>query len=272
VAIDVSRKLRRDSSLRIHKVAAATLMSAMAVGSLLAAGITPAAASTHAKPLGITGFGTAVVTPATNLSNNQVVKVKASKFPKATTTLYAVECSAKAISTQDEGYCDTTMADLVATPATNGAATFNFTIHTGASFHPAKPAVCAYPHKCNIIVSDGSTLATTTTVAIPVITFKGVGTLTKVTSKKKTITAKQALNFIATTIHGKASKTHLTGKVTFSVNGHRFASVTEKATGKVSAKHVFTKAGTYHITATYSGNNVYVKSIGKETIHVKKKA
>lgn len=250
-------------------------MSVIAAGSLIAASGAPAAASSASSrihPTSITGFGVAVVTPDKNLVDNQVVTVKASKFPTDTTTLYAAECAAAAVAKVSEDYCDTTVAHVATAAATNGAATIKFTIHTGADFTPAKSGKCQFPLTCYIIVSDGATLDTTTTVAFPSITFKDTrtATVTKVTAAHKTITAGRTLKFTARTIRSKVLGP-LSGTVTFYDNGKKFKTVKATAGGRVTASKKFVKAGKQHITVKYSGNKIYKNSLGKLTIVVKKK-
>ncbi|HTW21680.1 MAG TPA: Ig-like domain-containing protein [Mycobacteriales bacterium] len=254
--------------MRIHKIAAATLMSVALAGGLVASSGLPAGAAPHLRPAGITGFGKATVTPSTNLVDQQVVKVKASKFPTDTADLYAVECSANAIEKQDEGYCDTTSPTV--TPATNGAATFNFTILTGSDFKPAKGPTCAWPKKCYIVIADGSTLATTTTVAFPKITFKDPRptTKTKVTTKK-TAKVKKSVTLKAATTHTKSDGT-FSGTATFYDNGKKLKKVKESAHGKASLKWKFKKAGKQHIEVKYSGSSKYQPSKGKTTIKITK--
>jgi hypothetical protein len=245
------------------------MMSALAVGSLIATTGASASAAPHA-PRAITGFGTVVVTPAKELKDNQVVTVKASKFPGAT-TLYAAECSSTAVKKVSEDYCDTTPAHLAVIPAKNGGATFKFTIHTGADFTPTNTTgvPCTYPNSCNLIVSDGATLATTTTVAFPTITFAGVKTKTAVKPAKKTIKVKKSVTFKVTTTHSK-STSKPTGKVTIFDNGKKIATKKEPASGKFSWTHKFKKAGKQHIKVTYSGDKVFEPSSGFSVITVKK--
>jgi hypothetical protein len=250
-------------------------MSVIAAGSLIAASGAPAAArpaSARIHPMSITGFGAATVTPDKNLVNNQVVTIKASKFPAATTTLYAAECAAAAVAKVSEDYCDTTVAHVATAPATNGAATIKFTIHTGTAFTPTKSGKCQFPLLCYIIISDGPTLDTTTTVAFPSVKFKDTraGTVTKVTAAHKTITAGRTLKITSRTIRSKILGP-LTGTVTFYDNGKKFKTVKATAGGRVTASKKFVKAGKQHITVKYSGNKVYKNSLGKLTIVVKKK-
>jgi hypothetical protein len=259
--------LRRDSSLRIHKVAAATLMSVMAAGSIVAATSGPAAARTSPNLKIITG-GVTVKPAATNLLNNHKVTVNIKGFT-GSTTLYVAECAAQVIGKRSLTYCDQTNL-VTLTGVVGGKATTPFTIHAGAGFKPGTTAAkCQYKQNCLILVADSMTVADINNVGFQTITFKGVGTKTKVTSKKK-ITAGKTLVFKATTTHSKGTGLP-TGAVTFLANGKKFAKVAEKKTGKVTVKHKFKKAGTYHILVEYAGNNVYVPSVGKETIVVKKK-
>ena len=113
----------------------ATALMAVAVGGIAVGGGPAGAVASAPRTVGpsLLGFGTATVTPDSGLRNGQVVTVTASGFGTAT-TLYAVECAPQAIAATDHGrWCD--LADAATSPATNGAATFPFTIRTGAAFH-----------------------------------------------------------------------------------------------------------------------------------------
>jgi Bacterial Ig-like domain (group 3) len=248
-------------------------MSVVAVGSLIAATTAPAAAA-HARPSALPKFATVTVSPSKNLVTGQTITVKASKFPKDTTTLYAAECASQ-ITSLDQTACDLTPADIQVVTPTNGAATFKFTVHTtGNGFAPVNTkSKCEFGFTCYIVVTNGATLATTTYVGfpLPAITFKDLRPLThtKVTSKK-TITAGKSLTIKAATTHAKGVGKP-TGTVIFKANGKKIGKATETASGKVSLKHTFKKAGKEHITATYSGNKNYQPSTGKKTVTVKKK-
>jgi hypothetical protein len=243
-------------------------MSVIAAGSLVAATSAPAGAQAVHPGLHIVSGGV-TVKPVAPFANNQKITVNIKGFT-GDTTLYVAECASQVVSKQSLAYCDTTNL-VTLTGVTGGKATTKFTVHSGAGFKPGNPAAkCAYKApNCLILVADSQTVSTINNVGFATASFKGVLTHTKVTSKKK-ITAGKTLLFRAVTTHAKGTGLP-TGKVTFSANGKRFKSVTETKSGKVSAKHKFTKAGTYHITVSYSGNKIYGISIGKETIHVKKK-
>jgi hypothetical protein len=242
------------------------MMSALTVGSLIATTGVSASAAPHApRALKV---AQATVTPAKELKDNQVVTVKASGFVGAT-TLYAVECSSTAVTKFSEDYCDAT--HIVMAPAKKGAATFKFTVRTGADFTPTNTTgvPCTYPNTCNIIVANGTSLATTTYVAFPQISFAGVKTKTAVKPAKKTIAVKKSVTFKVTTTHSK-STSKPTGKVTIFDNGKKIATKKEPASGKFSWTHKFKKAGKQHIKVTYSGNKVFEPSSGKSVITVKK--
>jgi hypothetical protein len=262
--------------LRIHKVAAATLMSVIAAGSLLAASGVPAAAATHGNALSRPGFTleTVTVTPATNLPDNKVVTVDASGFT-GDTTLYVAECSADVVGKMSLNYCDTTNFQTL-TGVTGGAATTQFTVHSGTDFQaPAKSAHCggftasgkAIP-ECLILVADSTTVSDINYVGFEDIAFKDVRAVSKTTiAGKKKVTKGHSLVLTAKTSHGSATPT---GSVIFKDNGKKIGKVKESATGKVKLKHKFAKSGKQHITASFSGDATNKPSTGKVTITVKK--
>jgi hypothetical protein len=253
--------------LRIHKIAAASLMSVLVAGSMIAASTASASAHPGAKPANISHLANATVTPKANLTDGQVVKIAASKFPKATTTLYAVECSSQVIKAVDETYCDQTPADVAVAPASGGKANFKFTIHTGANFHATHSgAVCAYPRTCYIVIANGATAETATYAAIPTVTFKGAVAKLKVKAPSTVKVGKSATITVTTTHKGTVKPT---GKVVFTDNGKKIGSVKESKSGKVHLKHKFTKKGKQHIKVTYSGDKVYGPTTVKKTITVK---
>jgi hypothetical protein len=242
-------------------------MSVIAAGSLVAT--TSATAAPHSPHFTvITGGVTTSPASGTPLANNQKLKVTIKGFT-GDTTLYVAECAAGVVKAQSFTYCDQTNV-VTLTGVKGGKATTTFTVHSGTGFKPGTPAAkCAFKQpNCLLLVADSMTVADINKVGISGMAFKGIVTHVKVTSKKTT-TAGKTLLFKAVTTHAKGTGLP-TGKVTFKVNGKKFKSVNEPKSGKVSAKHKFTKAGTYHITVTYAGNKIYGASTGKETVHVKK--
>jgi hypothetical protein len=253
------------------------MMSAMAVGSLLAAGITPAAASTHVKPRASITFTTVSVKPAANLVDGQVVNVKVTdakgKTFNGTTTLYFAECSPLAVTKLSEDYCDTTNIGMVQNP-TGSTASSTVTIHTSTAgdFKAAnKAAVCGgFGHlKCIILVVDSTSTSTVTSFGESTIGFKDLrpASITKLASKKA-IAVHKFLTLTAKVTH--KGTTAPTGTVTFKDGKKKLKTVKEPKSGKVSIKVKFAKAGVQHITATYSGDKNYKGSVGKETVKVKK--
>jgi Bacterial Ig-like domain (group 3) len=243
-------------------------MSVAVAGSLVvAAAATPAAAQVHPNFNLVNGGAT--VTPATNLVNGQKVTVKIKGF-KTDTTLYVAECNGAGIEKNGLNVCDTRFVKL--TGVKGGKATTPFTIRAGAGFKATEPsAKCGYTaSSCLIVVADSLDLKTVNLAAVAGITFKDTraATKTKVASKKK-VAVHKTLVIRAVTTHAKGT-TALTGTVTFYDNGKKIGAVKEKASGKVSLKHKFKKAGKQHIVAKYSGNKAYKPSKGKATVTVKK--
>jgi hypothetical protein len=251
-------------------------MSVIATGALLIASGVPASAVTHGsvvKPPRFT-LATVTVTPSHKLADKQVVTVDASGFG-SDTTLYVAECSSDVVAKQSLNYCDTTNFQTL-TGVSGGAATTQFTVHSGTDFQaPAKSAHCggfsasgvAIPN-CLILVADSETVSDINFVGFKAIAFQDVRAISKtVVGGKKKITKGKSIVLTAKTSHGSGA---VTGTVIFKDNGKKIGSVKEKATGKVSLKHKFKKAGKQHITATFSGDATNKASTGKKTITVKK--
>jgi Bacterial Ig-like domain (group 3)/Neocarzinostatin family len=261
--------------VKLRAVAAATLLAAVLANGIVTGGAAASAVpgDRTASPA-LVGFGVATVAPSRGLVDGQVVQVTASGFGAAS-TLYALECTRKAIQATNHGrWCDRTAADVVSTPATNGAATFAFAIRTGGHFHAAASgAACGYNHddsKCDIVVADTLTLAKAQYVAYPTITFKDprIVTSTAVTPARRTVSTGAVVTLTARTTHAPGAAT-MTGTVVFADNGTVFASVAERATGKVTAKLRTPRVGKQRITVSYSGDRSYRPSVGRSTIVVK---
>lgn len=268
--------------MRIHKVAAAALMSIIAAGSLIAATTAPVSASTPAHPGATIVFTTVKVTPAKNLVDKQVVKVNVTDQKSHTwsgdsvTTLYFAECSPLAVSKLSEDYCDTSnIATVTGTALKGSTAKANLTIDTSTAgdFNAAnKKAVCGgFGHlKCIVLVVDSTSTTTVTSFGQTPISFKDLRPLTKTkVTSKKTVKLHKALKFKVRTTHAKGTA-HPTGKVVFRDGKKKLKTVKESKSGKVTFKGKFSKAGKHHITATYSGDKNYQPSVGKVTITVKK--
>jgi hypothetical protein len=259
-----------------HRAIAATaLVAAVIVNGIAVGGAAGAAAGNRgpSRPA-LLGFGVATVSPARSLLDGQMVQVQASGFGTAT-TLYAVECTRRAILATHHGrWCDRTSDHTATAVATNGAATFPFMIRTGGDFHPLdSTAACGYNHddgKCDIVVADSLNLSKAQYVAYPTITFKDPRTVTTtaVAPTRWTVAAGTVVTLTARTSHATDTAT-LTGTVVFSDNGSAFASVNERATGKVTAKLRTPHIGKQRITVRYSGNGSYRPSVGHSTIVVK---
>jgi Bacterial Ig-like domain (group 3) len=240
-------------------------MSVAVAGSLIAAGSAPAVAQVHPNFTIVAGGVT--VTPASNLVNGQKVNLAIKGF-KSDTTLYVAECNSGVVK-NGLSYCDSRVVTL--TGVKGGKASTPFTIRAGAGFQPANPAAkCAFGLKaCLIVVADNLDLSKVNLVAVATLAFKDTrpATKTKVAAKKK-VAAHKALVIRAVTTHAKGTAA-LTGTVKFYDNGKKIGAVKEKASGKVSLKHKFKKAGKQHIIAKYSGNKAYKPSKGKATVTVK---
>jgi hypothetical protein len=271
--------------LRIPKVATGAIMSVIAAGSLIAAG--------SGTPAGAYAFGTVTATPATNLVDGHSVTLHISGFgtdtgptavPPGETVLYAVQCTGGVLTSVPQG--DTTFCDQskpsetdpsaplhvgVITNASNGVATASFTVHTGSNFlAPHKGAKCDAQHSCYIVVTDGMTAATTNFAAFVPITFKDLraATTTKVKAAKSVKIGKKVK--VSVTTKGKTAAGSLKGgKVLIKDGSKKCGSVTETASGKVSAKCTV-KKGKNHITASFAGNTLYKASKGKATVTGKK--
>jgi hypothetical protein len=243
------------------------MMTLVAAGSLIVASGAPASA--------ITGI-TVTSNPKANLVDLQKVKMTATapsgqNFNK-TATLYFAECSPLAIKKLSEDYCDTTNVVAVNNPS-GSTVSATITIHAGSDFKAKNSAgVCGVGAalKCDLLVVDSMTVADVNFFGVANVSFKDLRTPTKTkVSSKKTVKAKKSLTFKAATTHTKGS-TKPTGTVLFKDNGKKIGKVKLSSTGKATLKHKFKKAGKQHITATYSGDNTYKPSTGKETITVKK--
>ena len=244
-------------------------MSVAVAGSLVAAAATPAAAQVHPKFTIVSNGVT--LTPATNLVNGQKVSLAIKGFTfkgKGESPLYVAECNSGVVKF-GLSYCDSRVVTLP--DVKGGKAKTPFTIRAGAGFQPANPAAkCGFGLKpCLIVVADNMDLSKVNLVAVATIGFKDTrpATRTKVAAKKK-VAAHKALLIRASTTHAKGTAA-LSGKVTFFDNGKKIGAVKEKASGKVSLKHKFKKAGKQHIVAKYSGNKAYKPSKGKATVTVK---
>jgi hypothetical protein len=250
--------------LRINKVAATTLLTVMAAGTIVA---------TTATSAGAFAFGTETAAPNKNLVNGQAVSVKVSGFTNDPdgTTLYVAQCSPLIVTQQDPTDCDQDPSAVKNPTTTGGSASATFHVLVGSSFHPTKSGLkCDFQNPCDIVVTDGQTLDTTKYAAFAQVTFKDTRAKTKTTVKGKTkVNAKKSVKFTATTTHSGTGA--LSGEVLFKDGKHVFGKVAETASGKVSATDKKLKAGKHHITVTYSGNAAFQSSVGKAKVTVKKK-
>jgi hypothetical protein len=261
--------------LRINKIAAGSLLSVMAAGSVMLATATPA---------GALGFATAVVAPNTNLVQGQSVAVSATGFPAADAgqTMYVFECASQALTTLNPDYCDTVAADTNNTQKfsatlTDGKATgaAAFTILTGSNFHPTNTAgkcgfdadATAVSNTCYVTVADTAMQTASTTVGFDKITFKDPRAATTTTvSAPKTAKAGKTITLTIATTKGTAA---ISGSVAVTDKGNKVATVKESSTGSVTVKEKHAKAGTHKFVATYSGDSNYRSSKGKAKTKVK---
>jgi hypothetical protein len=225
-------------------------------------------ASAHTARPSINITGTVSISPAKNIVDHEAITVHASGFNSDAPLLYAFQCDPRAVSTQDQDYCDTSPADSATpAPATNGSAKLTFHALTGADFKaPKKGAACGFgvnQNKCVIVVSDSATSTPSTDVGFAYATFKDTRAASKTTLKgKKSAKAKSKVTFkVATTGKGSPKPT---GTVVIKDNGKKVAKVKEK-NGKATAKFKI-KKGKNKLTAAYSGNKVFKPSTAKATI------
>jgi hypothetical protein len=262
--------------VRFRTLAATMLLAGVLANGFATGGVAARAVTRDVSSIGpeLVGFGVATVTPSRGLLDGQAVHVSASGFGTAT-KLWAMECSRRAIQTTHHNrWCDRTSGDAVFASATNGAATFTFTIRTGGHFHALDPsAACGYNHddgKCDIVVTDSYNLSKAQYIAYPTISFKDPRTVTttSVTPARRTVAAGTVLALTARTTHPPGTAT-LNGTAVFADNGLVFASVKEPAIGKVTAKLRTPRIGKQRITVQYSGDWAYRPSIGRSIIVVR---
>jgi hypothetical protein len=250
--------------LRINKIAAASLLSVLVSGIAVAGVATQASAAPHAPSF---TFGSVSASPSKNLVDKQVISVHVSGFATDPdgTTLYVTECSPEIVAQQDPTDCDQTPAHVANPTTTGGAATTNFTVRTGTDFHPTKHGLkCDPKNPCDLVVTDGTTLATTNWAAFTPLDF-GKKTVTKVSGKKK-LHAGAKLKLTVKTSHGKAP----TGTVIVKDGKKVVKKVKEKASGVVKVVEKHMKKGKHKITATYSGDSNNKASKGALKVTVKK--
>jgi hypothetical protein len=264
--------LGRGTSLRINKVAIATLTPVIALGTLLAMG---GSASAHSRTPNLTPTAKVVVKPATSLQNLQVVTVKVSQMGATPNGIHIAECDPRvATNNQDPNWCDLTDADVMNDDtALNGSATFQFTIHTGAAFLAThKGATCTFGQhgsSCYIVATNdlAPPQGKPTAAGLAPIKFKDTRPTTKTTVKApKKAKANSKVSFKVTT---KVGKIKPTGTVTLKDGKKKIGSAKETASGKVTIKGKI-KSGKNKITATYSGDANYQPSTGKATVTGKK--
>lgn len=212
-------------------------------------------------------------TPSTNLKNKQAVTLTVAGFTdSASSSVLAVECSKAALKyasqiTKAIAYCDTNSPASV-TLDKSGAGTAKFTIVAGAGYSDTGKDKCDGANPCYIAVGSlASSQFGYTPISFASSVVTPVATTTKVTGPKKGKAGKKVKISAKTT--AKAKNGTLSGKVVFTDNGKKVASVKETSSGTVHAK-VKLRKGKNKIVATYSGNSSYVKSSGKLTITAKK--
>jgi hypothetical protein len=250
--------------LRINKIAAASLLSVLVSGTVVAGAATQAGATPRAPSF---TFGSVTASPKSNLVDKQVITAHVSGFATDPdgTTLYVTECSPLIVSQQDPTDCDQVMSHVANPTTTGGAATTKFTVRTGSDFVPTKHGLkCDPKNPCDLVVTDGKTLATTNWAAFTPLDF-GKKTVTKVTGKKK-LHKGAKLKLTVKTSHGKSP----TGTVTVKDGKKTVKKVKEKANGTVKVVEKHMKKGKHKITATYSGDSNNKASRGTLKVTVKK--
>jgi hypothetical protein len=209
--------------------------------------------------------------PSTNVKNKEKIALTVAGFTDSEKSggAITVECSpaaAKFITniTKAEKYCDVKSLGG-AVVGKDGSGFGTFVVAGGAGYVDSAHDKCDGTHPCFVVVADSLAAKqfafTTITFAKSVIT--PVGTSTKVTGPKKGKTGKTVA--ISATTKPKSKFGALTGKVVFTDNGKKVATVTEKASGKVSTK-IKLKAGKNKIAATYKGSSHYASSKGSLTV------
>lgn len=236
--------------MRTPRLVAAGAMSAMALTSLLVSG----------GPAQAFSFGTVSANPNSNLVNGQSITVTFSGFGSAS-QVYAGECSPVVNSSQRQDKdCD--LSTIAGYPATGGAGQFTMNVLAGSSYHDADGNQCDYAHGCEIVVSDTNTPPPNYAGAAQ-LSFKDTRahSATSLKASKKKVKSGKKVTFTATTTRSGAAA--LSGKVVFTDNGKKFATVNEKASGTVKAKEKLKKKGKHHIVATYLGNSSFQPSHSK---------
>jgi hypothetical protein len=114
--------------------------------------------------------------------------------------------------------------------------------------------VATYPGDATHLGSTSAPVKLTVTKASTATRVSGPGTVKA--GKKTTFTAKTRFT------HGKAT---LSGKVVFLLDGHKFATVKERHSGKVKV-HIHVSTGRHTITAKYEGNSRAGASTGHHSV------
>jgi hypothetical protein len=280
--------------LRINKIVATTSLAVMTSGLMVAGtAVTASASAPHVK---VNPHVHVIITPATitpnKVSGGDVVTVTASGFPASdadgTHHMYVFECAFKALSTQDQGYCDTQPSAVnnsayFSTTLSNGSATgtTTFTILEGSAFvadsYTGPDAECGFSrdpsaasNSCLIGISDTATNTADTYVQAGSITFKDSRdkSVTKIALPKSLPKAGHTLKFKVGVL-GLASAT-AKGKVKITDNGKKLETDKVPSSGLIKVKEKHIKKGKHTLKATYSGDKHYQGSKDKAKIKIKK--
>lgn len=236
-------------------------------GGLLAVATAASLVMSGGTALALPHLASASANPDSNLVDQQTVTVSVSSFPTSDTTVYAAECSANVIKTQDEAQsCD--VKTITSGTVSNGAGSFPFVVRAGSGYVDGAGDKCDYTTSCYIVISDNENQPTSSssTAALASLTFKDTRSASKTAVKAAHKKAKKGKKdtFTATTTAAAAAAG---GKVTFTY-GSQKKTVNEKTTGKVKATFKIKKSGT--VTASFSGNSKYKPSSGKTKVKIKK--
>lgn len=256
------------SLLRTHTIAAASALSVVTAGMMVAASTTGAGATTaaHRAP-SVVPNATVTITPSKQLVNGEQITVHMSGFgTTAGKTLHIGECSSQIFQHQSQDYCAVPSQATTATTDASGNATATYTVRTktwkpnNTSLHlKCDPRA---NHACDIIVADSLDPNMVQFAGFASLDL-GKNTKTKLSGRSH-VTAGSKLKLTAKT----TNTFHPKGKVTFKDGKKTIKKVKEKASGvvKITEKHM--KPGRHKITATYSGDPNNKTSKGKLKVKV----
>jgi hypothetical protein len=249
--------------MRVHKIAAASVLALATTAGGLAAGGSAVAAS-H-SPRTVVPNATVTVTPNNGLVDGQVVTVAMSGFADDPdgTTVYIAECSYHIFVDQTSDDCSITSQSTTAT-LTNHAATKQFTVRT-SSWKPNKAGLKCTPeaaNACDIIVTDSLDPSMIKDSGFAALDL-GRHTATKLSGK--THIKKGAVDKLKVITTGGFKPS---GKVVIKDRKKTIGKVDETTSGKVTVKAKFKRIGTHHLVAYYLGDDNNKASKGKMKVRV----